>query len=493
VDTRWEQADDAYISYQYARRVAAGEGFTFSPGAPPVYGTTTPLWTLILAGFARLGVPPPVAAPWLTSVGHGATAALVLLVGVAIGGLALGLAAGALTALSFSVYFRAGGMETALVTALSAGLALVLLRGRRRGWPGALLGLLLLARPDAGLLAAVIFAGWALRKDDRREVLLPNALVMSAVYLPWAVYALWTFHDLVPWSLRAKAVVKASGEMNLSTFRRWFLGGVSPWLFWVAAASCVIGAIGVAVRAPRFRPFIAWAGLYCFALPAGGAPDFLWYYVPPLWVGLLLSMAGLQVLVSALPRGLRAPAYPLLAAAAVCGYAFLSYRGIEPLLRADNPYLRFHQMLGRKVAELAKPGEMVAAPEVGCIAYYSGCRVLDIRGVTCPEVIVQARARNLGAMLRRWRPEFVVILGGEGNPDIEHAYVARFRARYWNGRDYVIWERVETAGSRKQGAAGTAESRPVRPGIRKEPSADREKGAPPEQTAMPENAWEVER
>jgi len=442
VDTRWEQADDAYITYQYARRLAAGEGFTFSPGAPPVYGTTTPLWTLILAAFARLGLPPPLTAPWLTSVGHGATAALVFLVGVAIGGLALGLAAGALVALSFSVYFRAGGMETALVTALSAALALVLLRGRTRWWPGALLGLLLLARPDAGLLAAVILAGWTLRRDDRREVLLPNLLAMVAVYLPWAIYALLTFHDLIPWSLRAKAVVKGSGEMNLWAFRRWFVGGVRPWLLWVAAATCAIGAIGVAIRAPRFRPFTIWAVLYCWALPAGGAPDFMWYYIPPLWVGLLLAAAGLQVLVSALPRSVRAPAYPIIAAVAVCGYALLSYRGIEPLLRSDNPYTRFHLMLARKVAELAQPGDMVAAPEVGCIAYFSGCRILDIRGVTCPEVIVQARARNLGAIIRRWKPDFVVILEGEGDPAVQQAYVARFRAPYWNGQDYVIWQRA---------------------------------------------------
>jgi len=442
VDTRWEQADDAYITYQYARRLAAGEGFTFSPGAPPVYGTTTPLWTLILAAFARVGLPPPLAAPWLTSVGHGATAALVFLVGVGIGGLALGLAAGALVALSFSVYFRAGGMETALVTALSAALALVLLRGRTRWWPGALLGLLLLARPDAGLLAAVILAGWTLRRDDRREVLLPNLLAMVAVYLPWAIYALWTFHDLIPWSLKAKAVVKGSGEMNLWAFRRWFVGGVRPWLFWVAAATCAIGAIGVAIRAPRFRPFIIWAVLYCWALPAGGAPDFMWYYIPPLWVAFVLGAAGLQATAGAFPGRSRRPANAVLALAAVCGYGLVSFHGVEPLLMPGNPYLRFHQMLAGKVAELARPGDMVAAPEVGCIAYFSGCRILDIRGVTCPEVIVQARARNLGAMLRHWQPDFVVILGGDGEPAIQHAYNSRFRARYWNGMDYVIWERV---------------------------------------------------
>jgi len=465
VDTLWQQGDDAHITYQYARRVAAGEGFTFSPGAEPSFGTTTPLWTLILAAAARAGVPPHVAAPWLTSVGHGATVVLVLLVGSAIGGLAVGVPAAAMAALSFSVFFRAGGMETALVTTLSAALGYVLLRGKARWWPGVLLGLLFLARPDTGLLAAVIFGAWALRRETRREVLLPNLVSAAVVCLPWLVYSLWTFHDVIPWSLRAKATVRGSGDMNLWTFRRWFVGGVRAPLFWAAAGSCAIGAVAVWVRARRFRPFIVWSALYCWALPAGGAPDFLWYYIPPLWVGFILAAAGLRAIASLVPRRGRMPAYALAAAIAVCGYALLSYRGVSEVLRPDNPYPNFHLMLAKEVAKLAEPGDIVAAPEVGCIAYYSGCRVLDIRATTGPETIVQARARNLGAMLRRWKPDFVVILEGEGDPEVEHAYTDRFRARYWNGMDYVIWERTleseEGAGSMPVARHSTGSGKPA--------------------------------
>ena len=79
--SQWGGMDDAYISYQYASRLAAGQGFTFSPGAPPTYGTTTPLWTLILAAFARAGAPPHLASPALGSVLYGLTAATVVVLG----------------------------------------------------------------------------------------------------------------------------------------------------------------------------------------------------------------------------------------------------------------------------------------------------------------------------------------------------------------------------------------------------------------------------
>jgi hypothetical protein len=43
--------DDAFITFRYARSIAAGAGFVYNP-AEPVLGTTTPLYTLILAALA---------------------------------------------------------------------------------------------------------------------------------------------------------------------------------------------------------------------------------------------------------------------------------------------------------------------------------------------------------------------------------------------------------------------------------------------------------
>ena len=445
VDSLWEQGDDAYITYQYARRLAAGDGFTFSPGALPSYGTTTPLWTFMLAAIARTGVPPHLAAPWLTSFFHAMTAVLVLLVGVAIGGLALGLPAGAMVALSWSVFFRTGGMETALVTALTAALAYVVLGGRSRWWPGVLLGLLLLARIDTGLLVAVLLIGWALSRDDRRQCLIPSLLSAALVCLPWAIYALVTFGDVIPFSLRAKLAFDVAGGMNLRTFQLWFVRGMPAGVFWLSVAMAGVGAVAVWLRRPRFRPFVVWVPVYYLALRLGRAPDFLWYYLPPLWVALLLVVAGAQTVAGALGRSARRPLLAAVSLAVVAGYAYWSYAGIFPLLLPD-PNLRLHRTLADRVAALAEPGETVATPEVGYMAYYSGCRILDLRALTCPEVIVRARAHNLGAILRHWKPEFVVLREGGGEPAIRDAYVERGRYPYIGEMDYVIWQRKKLSG-----------------------------------------------
>src|SRR5215510_13476622 len=41
--------DDAFITYRYAQNLVMGYGFVYNPGEPSVLGTTTPLYTLLLA------------------------------------------------------------------------------------------------------------------------------------------------------------------------------------------------------------------------------------------------------------------------------------------------------------------------------------------------------------------------------------------------------------------------------------------------------------
>lgn len=447
VDTLWEQCDDAYITYQYARRLASGEGFTFSPGAAPSYGTTTPLWTLILAAIARAGIPPHVAAPWLTSIGHGATAALAFLIGTAAGGMVVGLPAGLTVALGLAVFFRTGGMETALVTGLSAALAYLLLLGRARWWPGALIGLLAVARPDAAILGVLVLGGWLFAARRRRELFRPNLVAAVAVYLPWAVYAVVTFHDIVPFSMRAKLALKGvSGEMNAGSFIALFAPGPGqPYRLWIAAALAAVGGVALWRREPRMRPFVVWVPVHYIALAAGGAPDFMWYYVPPLWMGFILLYMGIKV-VSGQSRAV--------ALAVTTSALLLSVGDNCVALHRDllmNPNIRFHRMLAQRVSEVAEPGDLLAAREVGHLAYWTGCSVLDMLALTCPEVLEYAKGGDRSAIIREWEPDLVALHHADGEPALQKGYVVRSR-HYYCDSSYVVMERTAPVTRRERGA-----------------------------------------
>src|SRR6185503_14966345 len=47
--------DDTYIHLQYAHHLAAGDGFVFNTGER-VYGSTSPLWVLLIADLMAMGV-----------------------------------------------------------------------------------------------------------------------------------------------------------------------------------------------------------------------------------------------------------------------------------------------------------------------------------------------------------------------------------------------------------------------------------------------------
>jgi hypothetical protein len=63
--------DDAMISLRHARNLAAGHGFVWNPGEPPVEGYTNFLWMLWMAAWHRAGVPPRLVALPILLTGAG--------------------------------------------------------------------------------------------------------------------------------------------------------------------------------------------------------------------------------------------------------------------------------------------------------------------------------------------------------------------------------------------------------------------------------------
>jgi len=73
--------DDAFITFRYADNLAAGHGFVYNIGEH-VLGTTTPLFTLLLAAFRVIGVSPMNGSLLIGLVCSGFTAILVYRLGL---------------------------------------------------------------------------------------------------------------------------------------------------------------------------------------------------------------------------------------------------------------------------------------------------------------------------------------------------------------------------------------------------------------------------
>ena len=109
--------DDAFITFRYSRNLVEGQGFVYNPGVQTL-GTTTPLFTLLMASIGALtgGEAYPWYALTVSALADAATAALLLLIArrltdrdmiAAVPGLLWAVA-------PRSVTFAVGGMETSV-------------------------------------------------------------------------------------------------------------------------------------------------------------------------------------------------------------------------------------------------------------------------------------------------------------------------------------------------------------------------------------------
>jgi arabinofuranosyltransferase len=197
-------ADDAYISYRYARNLAAGHGLVYNPGEY-VEGFTNLLWTLLVALGIWMGADAPEVSRILSlACGIGVLVATATLARDASrptwsAALAPWIV---LSSASFVVWSNSG-METPLFVLAVTGALAADLR-EKNGLTAAFLAVAVLTRPDGILVAAAIFAVRLLRGDLRttRDWLPP--LAVGAVLVLLSSFRLAYYGSLLPNTFHAK-------------------------------------------------------------------------------------------------------------------------------------------------------------------------------------------------------------------------------------------------------------------------------------------------
>lgn len=372
--------DDAYITFRYARNLADGLGFVYNNGER-VLGTTTPLWTLLLALLYWLGIRDlPRAALAMSALADAGTTALMFLVAVRLGlsrPWALW-AAGFYAFTPLSVGFAASGMESSLFTllVLSACAASALGRSERAAL---LAALATLVRPEGLLLGLLVVAQFLLRRA------LPSWRVVVAYALPlfpWVLFALWWFGSVIPHSLLAKSTVYRifplsphDGALAIVMYP-WFPG----WIVAPVLAPLLPRACSVLLRMPRWMPLIWFAPLLSAAYALASIRSVRiagWYLVP------LTPFAILGVAV-ALSRVRRISARPLvlLFATGLVLWAVL-HNPVRPNLAREEAYQAAAAFLSSQVT----PETTVALPEIGAFGYASNARILDTVGLVSPQAL----------------------------------------------------------------------------------------------------------
>jgi len=195
--------DDCYITFRYARNIAAGHGFVYNLGEK-VLGTTTPLWAILLSLPTFLSSPAIIP---ISSVTVSIMADMMTIVALWKIMDEVGIVARYSVVLLFLLHPKVmqicgSGMEASLVVALMVGSFTLFIMGKRT-MAALLLGLLLLARFDGAIWVAILL-GWIWIQQGK----LPwkEALIIAFVMIPWLMFSQLYFGSMVPHSITAKSM-----------------------------------------------------------------------------------------------------------------------------------------------------------------------------------------------------------------------------------------------------------------------------------------------
>ena len=407
--------DDAYITFRYARNLLAGEGFVFNPGER-VQGTTTPLYTLLMAGLGSLsgGVQAPF--PWLAlgvnALADAGTCLLLYWIGRRLGAEWAGFAAALVWAVApYSVTFAIGGLETSLYVLLLTGMVAAYL-AKRRTLVGLCAALALLTRPDAILLVGPLILDRLYRAFRHGEKLeWGELLAFSLPCLAWGGFATAYFGSPIPHSVQAKLAVYRLGE-NAALIRLVqhyatpfmeydTLGAIGtgiglllyPFLY-------LIGALRAWRADRRILVYLVYPWLYLLVFALPNPLLFRWYLTPPLPPYFLFILMGAEQVLSGFFSLRAKPPLPAwrrwtpLAILIILPLAFcLNTWQLSPdhgPLRPAPAMAWFKlELLYRQAADFLAPrlppGARLAAGDVGVLGFFTQARILDTVGLNSPE------------------------------------------------------------------------------------------------------------
>ncbi|MCB9591703.1 MAG: hypothetical protein H6719_03120 [Sandaracinaceae bacterium] len=422
--------DDAWVTARYARRILAGEGYTFVDG-PPTDGVTGPLGLVpdllgeALAGDPMLGA----------KLAGGIAAALGVALVIRRAGRESARHA-VVTAVLVALWPLVGiwsvaGLETGLATLAACGVAVALVEGRAVG-----LGLAVAAmawlRPEAAPACAVALALFS-REHGRRSA--PAWALAVTGALAVVAFRLALFGQPLPLSAAAKPADLGHG---LEYTARAFLVVLG-----------VFGALPVffAVRAPGPRRGLAFVlGVHVLAVVLAGGdwmPGFR-LFVP--WLpALALVMAG--PIAERLEPGARARRVGAVALA-VGAVAVPAFAGALALLDARAGGAARDAAGAELAAYLRATSQRVALVDVGYLGFASDRDLVDLGGITDPVIGRLAgghvdKAIDPGLLLER-DPDTIVLCSRIPPVVDEQGHLQRFAGHPVEGRVAAMpWVRAQ--------------------------------------------------
>jgi len=404
--------DDPFITFRYAQNLRVGLGFVYNPGER-VLSTTTPLYTLLLAGLGFLWSDLPRLGTLVSALSLGLGALALYQLGRRWDCLMAGFAAALLYLLS-PMIVATFGAETCFYVMLILW-AFALYAGGRDLAAMALAAFATLTRPDGVLVAVTIGLALVVRE---RYIPWKPFLIFGLLIMPWYLFSWFYFGSPFPVTLAAKQhqAQMAISDSFAEGFVRMMIGYAKNPLYWLHGVLLILG-LGYALRKARqWLLLVGWGLLYFTGYTLLGVSRYFWYYAPlvPVFVA-LIGLGGEVVVRFPVDRWRFLKClWPVLGRLILMLLLFPQARDLWRLAHRPDPRAQIYRDVGLWLAENTPPKSSVGTLEVGIIGYYARRRMVDFAGLIQPDVALQMRYETTYEdtalwAVRQYHPDFLVL------------------------------------------------------------------------------------
>jgi len=389
--------DDAYITYRYSQNLANGDGLVYNLDET-VLGTTTPLFSILLAGLHAVGLSLPTIVPLLNVALDAALCVLVIRWVLRNEPIAALLFVAAYAVSPIAGRITAGGMEANAFVLMSLG-SLVLYRRGRLVPAINLAGLSYFVRPEAIVMVAVLCLHRLIVARKTTSAFRLGAIALAIASGGMAIMY-FVYGTILPQSVTAKSGL----DMSSLTVLRQLVGPEPVSLLLLPVA--IVGAPTGSRRSSTLRLTLWWGGTYLALYVVASPQIWSWYALPVQVTMMIFAGLGGAYLLQRLPR-LNTVSTPVLSGAAAAlmvliPAAVLVIRGQERV--TDNVY----QEITAYCDNQAREGLTIYAGDIGIVGYAcSPAKILDGAGLVWPERTDFDTAEDI---IEAYRPDVLLLV-----------------------------------------------------------------------------------
>jgi len=388
--------EDAYITFKYAENLVNGFGLVYNIGEK-VYGTTAPLFAILLSTFKLIGIPVVMSSLVINLIAEGITS---LIVYKFLKDYSNNLIA-AIVSLLFvfspsNISWAIQGMETALFSAVIA-LSFYFLY-KKKYFIALLFGFLCaIIRIDGLSITFIVslFVLFKLRLSALKLFILPSLL-----FIIWELFLFLYFGNFLPNSMIAKLILYSGHQSsiipNLSlVLSKFFIKGF--YSSSVISLLFLLGIFLVFFKRINLYPMIFWFFLYYAALIFSKTNIHAWYLIPPLFVFITISGIAIIFVFNKIVNyySLNKRVMQLLLAAGILAFSFFTlYLKINQLQIEYHYEQNVRVKVGKFLNETTPKNSTVYLEPIGIIGYFSNRYIYDDAALISPIFLDLNRLEN---------------------------------------------------------------------------------------------------